>query len=216
MAHDHMGHMDMDGMEHNTPSLLTSSPTSMDHSQQGEMSMDHSQHNMGGEHMMSMYFHLGCTETILFSFWKIDSIGGLIGSMIGIFLMAMLYEGLKVLREYLLQRTLIHEPSHPHHHRLDNGNGLRTPLGGGNDTPDGSSTNETSTKTFLRPHPFSFSHTLQTVLHMVQIFISYLLMLIFMTYNVWLSLAVILGAGVGYFVFGWRKRTIVDINEHCH
>jgi len=128
--------------------------------------------------------------------------------------MAMLYEGLKVLREYLLQRTLIHEPSH---YRLDS-NGLRVPLannGTGNETPDGSTANDT-VRTFLRPHPFSLSHTFQTCLHMLQVFISYLLMLIFMTYNVWLALAVILGAGAGYFVFGWRKKTIVDINEHCH
>lgn len=56
----------------------------------------------------------------------------------------------------------------------------------------------------------------QSFLHMLQVFISYLLMLIFMTYNVWLALAVVLGAGAGYFLFGWRKKTIVDINEHCH
>jgi len=232
MSHDHHmemmttngyeGHDNISSMDYNTPSSLTT-PSYVDHGDHGQHTatnaavMDHGQHNMqGGSHMMSTFFHTGCDETILFEFWKIDSIGGLLGSMIGIFLMAMLYEGLKVLREYLLQRTLKHGPSH--HHSFDNSTGLRVPLADGHnggDTPEGSTATDT-VRTFLRPHPFSVSHTLQTFLHMVQIFISYLLMLIFMTYNVWLALAVILGAGAGYFVSGWRKQTIVDINEHCH
>lgn len=62
----------------------------------------------------------------------------------------------------------------------------------------------------------SWMHTWQTVLHVVQVILSYLLMLIFMTYNVWLCLAVVLGAGAGYFFFGWKKSLVVDITEHCH
>lgn len=45
-----------------------------------------------------MCFHFGCNETILFEFWKISSVTGLIGSMVGIFFMAALYEGLKYYR----------------------------------------------------------------------------------------------------------------------
>lgn len=45
-----------------------------------------------------MSFHFGYEETILFEFWKISTIGGLIGSMVGIFILAMLYEGLKYFR----------------------------------------------------------------------------------------------------------------------
>lgn len=59
-------------------------------------------------------------------------------------------------------------------------------------------------------------HFLQTFLHMVQMVISYFLMLIFMTYNTWLCIAVVLGAGVGYFLFGWKKSVVVDVTEHCH
>ena len=51
----------------------------------------------------------------------------------------------------------------------------------------------------------------------VQIVLSYCLMLIFMTYNVWLCLAVALGAAIGYFMFGWKKTVVVDVGgEHCH
>lgn len=62
----------------------------------------------------------------------------------------------------------------------------------------------------------SAMHVYQTLLHILQVTVSFLLMLIFMTYNVWLCLAVVLGAAGGYFLFGWRKSVIVDVTEHCH
>lgn len=62
----------------------------------------------------------------------------------------------------------------------------------------------------------SAMHAFQTCLHIVQITLSYFLMLIFMTYNIWLCIAVVLGAAVGYFLFGWKKSVIVDVTEHCH
>ncbi|CAG0885180.1 unnamed protein product [Cyprideis torosa] len=83
--------------------------------------------------------------------------------------------------------------------------------------------NNSSWLTALPPAPLinrvpilGSAHLIQTGLHMLQILVSYVLMLIFMTYNVWLCLAVILGAGCGYFIFGWKKNYMVDITEHCH
>jgi len=58
-------------------------------------------------------------------------------------------------------------------------------------------------------------HIIQTVLHILQMGISYLLMLIAMTFNTYLFLAVILGAGLGHFLFGWRRSSVIDFNEHC-
>lgn len=62
----------------------------------------------------------------------------------------------------------------------------------------------------------SLLHVTQTALHMLQITISYMLMLVVMTYNLYLCLSVILGAGLGYFLFGWMRAVINDRNEHCH
>jgi copper transporter 1 len=64
----------------------------------------------------------------------------------------------------------------------------------------------------------SMAHLIQTVLYMLQIFISYLLMLGFMLFNIWICLAVILGAGVGYFCIGTRKVNAyaVYVEDHCH
>lgn len=67
-----------------------------------------------------------------------------------------------------------------------------------------------------RHQMMSLAHAIQTLLHIIQVTVSYMLMLVFMTYNVWLCLAVVIGAGLGYFLFGWRRAVVVDINEHCH
>lgn len=60
------------------------------------------------------------------------------------------------------------------------------------------------------------SHMIQTLLHIVQMTLSYLLMLIAMTYNTYLLLAVVFGAGLGHFLFAWRRSSVLDHNEHCH
>ena len=62
----------------------------------------------------------------------------------------------------------------------------------------------------------SLPHIIQTFLHIVQMAVSYLLMLVAMTYNTYLFLAVVLGAGVGHFLFAWCRSSVIDYNEHCH
>ena len=49
----------------------------------------------------------------------------------------------------------------------------------------------------------SIGHCVQTLLHMVQFLVSYFLMLIFMTYNVWLCIAVLIGSGECFFFFSY-------------
>ena len=73
MNHHAMGH---DSMDHQTMNHAT-----MDHAAMGHEAMDHgpamakgSPHAM----MMAMTFHGGCKEVILFDFWKISTIGGLV------------------------------------------------------------------------------------------------------------------------------------------
>ena len=52
-------------------------------------------HNMS----MPMTFHWGYHETVLFSFWRIDSIPKLALSMVAIFLLSMLSEALKIIKQ---------------------------------------------------------------------------------------------------------------------
>lgn len=200
MGSDHMDH----SMEQNHEGHVTHPDHSMhtmdDHGTHG----DHDHHmkmdmNDTGMHMMMMmmYFHTGVNEIVLFKEWKITTVGGLLGSMLGIFLLAVIYEGLKYLREHLFKRYV-------------------SSIQFSTVAVTGQSGRVTQVHKVERHHMFSWPHAVQTLLHIVQIILSYFLMLIFMTYNVWLCLAVVLGAGVGYFVFGWKKATVVDITEHCH
>ncbi|CAK9290141.1 unnamed protein product [Gordionus sp. m RMFG-2023] len=62
-----------------------------------------------------------------------------------------------------------------------------------------------------------FDHILQSLIHIVQTGLGFMLMLIFMTFNVYLCLALLLGAGFGYFCFAWKRRiAIVDVTQHCN
>ena len=64
---------------------------------------------------------------------------------------------------------------------------------------------------------FNWGHLLGTILHLVQMSLAYLLMLIVMTFNTWLCLAVLLGSTLGYFLVGWKKPAgAIDVSDHCH
>ncbi|XKL67338.1 hypothetical protein PGB90_002829 [Kerria lacca] len=170
----------------------------MDHEHMNHEHMNHNDPKSGPmHHMMSMSFHFGTEETVLFSFWKFSTVGGLIGSIIGIFILAVLYEGLKYYREHLFWRS----------YSLLQYRSVQIPV---DKTPHASETKVS------QPLMFSKSHAYQSFLHVIQIVISYFLMLIFMTYNVWLGLAVALGSTTGFFLFGWKKSVVVDVTEHCH
>lgn len=197
MTHDHHMHHNSTGMDMGT---------GHDH---GSGGMGHDMgHDMGhGMHMsmngsdecgngMAMFFHTGNCEYILFEGLQTKSVAGMVGACIVIFCLAVLYEGLKVLREYLLKRALV---SGSKYQEVTIGTkGLSDP------------------QVKSRLSMISGSHLTQTLLHVIQVFVSYCLMLVFMTYNVWLCIAVLLGAGAGYFFFGWKRAVVVDINEHCH
>lgn len=66
----------------------------------------------------------------------------------------------------------------------------------------------------------SWPHLVQTVLHLLQITVGYLLMLVFMTFNVYLCLSVVVGSALGYFMFGPRDagsgQDFAAQSEHCH
>lgn len=203
-------------MDHSQMDHSTMDHSQMDHSQMDQSQMDHSKMDMDHSSMkhdsmdmMKMYFHGGVKEMILFYGWKTENVGQLIGSCIVLFIAALLYEGLKVFREELLVKANLAI-------RLQNDPEV---------LPTNDETGENGTgsdQVIIQTGPTAKSricnvwHALQSFLHIVQVTVSYMLMLVFMTYNVWLCLAVVLGAGAGYFCFGWRKQTTHDTNEHCH
>ncbi|WKX91075.1 hypothetical protein Q1695_009706 [Nippostrongylus brasiliensis] len=52
---------------------------------------------------------------------------------------------------------------------------------------------------------FALSHMVQTFLFGIQLVLGYFLMLVFMTFSVWLGIAVCIGAGAGFLLFGSRQ-----------
>ncbi|XP_041368360.1 high affinity copper uptake protein 1-like [Gigantopelta aegis] len=181
--------------------------------------MDHSMHSMpepeaeNGMNMngsdgcpmgMMMYFHTGNCEYVLFEALRTTNAGQMAGACVVIFILGALYEGLKYMRENLLHRA---------NQKRRYISSISLPSGTSGSSKDAMilEPNESVSSKML-----NYSHFLQTFLHMLQVFVSYCLMLVFMTYNAWLCLAVILGAGAGYFIFGWKRAMVIDVNEHCH
>ncbi|XP_052720762.1 high affinity copper uptake protein 1-like isoform X5 [Crassostrea angulata] len=193
MTHDHHMHHNSTGMDMGTGHDHGSGGMGHDMGHGMHMSMNGSDECGNG---MAMFFHTGNCEYILFEGVQTKSVAGMVGACIVIFCLAVLYEGLKVLREYLLKRALV---SGSKYQEVTIGTkGLSDP------------------QVKSRLSMVSGSHLTQTLLHVIQVFVSYCLMLVFMTYNVWLCIAVLLGAGAGYFFFGWKRAVVVDVNEHCH
>ncbi|XP_026542524.1 high affinity copper uptake protein 1 [Notechis scutatus] len=186
--HAHMGHMD-----HNMSG--SASPTMDPHAHHHPTNAPGHMH--GG--MMDMTFHFSYQNVpLLFSGLVINTPGEMAGAFVAIFFLAMFYEGLKIGRESLLRKSQVSI-------RYNS-----MPLPG----PNGTILMETH-KT-VGQQMLSLPHLFQTLLHILQVVVSYFLMLIFMTYNAYLCIAVAAGAGAGYFFFSWKKAVVVDITEHCH
>jgi len=105
--------------------------------------------------------HWGACEFILLRSWQANSVGKFVAATLGIFLLAILYEGLKYYREVLFVRS--------------QQAARQTPL---MKDSNGSIANATPVKLSMKEQLLNTPHIIQSVLHMIQIFISYMLMLL--------------------------------------
>lgn len=205
-AHDHHDHANMHGNTsmtmadphagHAMPSDTTGSHSHMNHASANHSSVDHS---------MKTYFHVSNEATILFYSWTTTTAAGMFGSCLVVIILSLLNEGLKVLRDRLFLQAEIKRK------KFDRNTSVSVA------TVDShfAVTEPKVTKSFGMAM-LSKDHAFQTLLQIIQIGLSYLLMLIFMTYNVWLCLAVIIGAGLGYFLFGGAKSRLTSADDYCH
>lgn len=182
------------------------------------------------DHSMKMYFNTDLPYTLLFSTWIVDTIGKAVGACVGTFLLAILYEALNGLRQHLLLRSNCgNQCTLPNH-------GQRTtplvdacpscPSAEASSNKIDLSSSELADSVSFGRHCFynipllqsyrSGYHYVQTVLHLVNVFLSYILMLIVMTYNVYLMLAVIFGMAIGYFLFSSRQVFLFRSTNCCH
>ncbi|XP_041482041.1 high affinity copper uptake protein 1-like [Lytechinus variegatus] len=131
------------------------------------------------------YLHFGTTETILFQKWSTSNIGGLLGSCLVVMVLAVLVEGLVVLRKYLSKKYA----TNIRHRMLEM------------EANESSRLVEEQAEGQIRF--FSWSHLILTALYGLQTLAFYLLMLIAMTFNVYLLMSIVIGASIGYFMFAW-------------
>lgn len=205
-------------------------------------SMHHSMSHSMGDYEMKMYFHGGTNEQILFDFWMTESLGLFLLSCLALFILAFSYEGLKLLRDKMIRseltsrkrdQLLCSAKNTPHICHCSPKKAQNTTLNEDNQPlngkdccgkvagQNGNSSNDAEANQIVFASNYGWNllsrrHLIQTFLHMLQLAVSYMLMLVFMTYNTWLCLAVVLGAGAGYFLFGLQRLTSIDVNEHCH
>ncbi|NXP19160.1 COPT2 protein, partial [Scytalopus superciliaris] len=112
---------------------------------------------------------------------------GMVLSVLVILLLSVLYEAVKMGKAMLLRRALLALP------RSLSQEALTEPEEGGTDPAQG------------RGFPVFFHrwfryHVGQTLLHVVQVVLGYMVMLAVMSYNAWIFLGAIAGSTLGYFV----------------
>lgn len=161
-------------------------------------------------HSMKPYFHAGVSETILFQVWSIDSVAGIAWSTVVVFLAGVFYECLESWRMHLLTSRQTCKCCRRYDSYIQSSNQENTYVKNNGGAPTVKCEGCSGRESWL-----SCGHWLQTFLHLIQTTYSYSLMLIFMTYNVWLCGGLVLGCTLGYFCFGWKRKAVIDNNDHC-
>ncbi|XP_067825714.1 probable low affinity copper uptake protein 2 [Heptranchias perlo] len=133
--------------------------------------------------MMPMHFFVSDQVILLFDFWNVHSVAGMVLTAVAVLLMTVFYEILKVETVKLDKKMLDLTTATPN-----------IPDDVAETIPINSNLQNTSGKRWI------WLHMLQSLLHIIQVVISYLLMLCAMSYNVWVFLSIIAGAGIGYFL----------------
>lgn len=150
--------------------------------------------------MMKMYFHFGFGDQLLFKQLTIDTTFKMWLTCAVLFMLTVLFEAIKYVRSV---RCGCHVP--------------KSCVG------DGNQNDSDQTGPGIR-----FAHTcyvgrfrskrhrfIQTLLHTAQTTIGFVLMLAVMSYNLCIIFAIVVGSGVGYYIF-YRPYNDVEDIDTCH
>ncbi|EGD75061.1 hypothetical protein PTSG_06719 [Salpingoeca rosetta] len=156
--------------------------------------------------MMPMYFMLGHKTTILFKDWETKTMGQYVGSCVGVLILAIIYEWGKILRADLdmwISRRIAPKPC------------CMSLINSSTHQPNSHHSPPAAPDCV----PWHYQ-LLRTVCHIVHFTLAYFLMLIAMTYSVGLFVSMVLGSGVGYFLFMRRNickaQDNVETVSSCH
>ncbi|XP_031560014.1 probable low affinity copper uptake protein 2 [Actinia tenebrosa] len=163
------------------------------------------------------YFKVSNTNvTLLFEGWNISSSAVLVGSCIGVFFLSILSECVRSMRIRLYmssnKQSVKITPQSPAGSEVNSRKNVASNESlnfGSTETLQPAQRGKTERK---QEHPFTIRHVIQVLLHVVQLVLGYLLMLIVMTFNVWLGIAVVLGLGTGYFMCNRSVLSVLTTN----
>ncbi|XP_078082743.1 protein SLC31A2 isoform X2 [Mustelus asterias] len=133
--------------------------------------------------MMPMHFFVSDQVILLFDFWNVHSVAGMVLTMVIVLLMTVSYEILKVETVNLDKKILDLMTATPN---IQDETAETLPI-----NPNAQNSSQ---KRWI------WVHVLQSLLHIIRVVLSYFLMLCAMSYNLWVFLSVIAGAGIGYFL----------------
>ncbi|GMR47766.1 hypothetical protein PMAYCL1PPCAC_17961 [Pristionchus mayeri] len=166
----------------------------------GSFGCDHDHGNSSHMDMMDMTLHFGTHETVLFKWWKTETIIGLLIACFVWFIIAFLYEGIKGFRFWLASRDA--SARRNRREEMDN-------------LEDDESIRSNATLLMGSRVSSMRLRVSHAALHGLQAFLGLILMLVAMTFNVWIILAVSLGMAIGFFVFQGAPHVGDNVNDCC-
>jgi len=183
--------------------------------------MEHGAPEMLGKCSMNMLWNTQIVDTcIVFSSWHVRSTASFVGSCIAIVALGVLYEYLRVFSKALDTRIALA--------LVASGKGKRTASGlrSGRSSPSEEDAGLLTGRRLFKipstgtPVPTSLQ-VLRAALYGATVFLSFFLMLVFMTYNAYLIFATVLGAALGHFIFGGTINIDALLSEEskglaCH
>ncbi|KAJ7680646.1 Ctr copper transporter family-domain-containing protein [Mycena polygramma] len=167
--------------------------------------MDHMEHGAHGEPAaaikcsMNMLWNTQIIDTcIVFRSWHVSSKAMFVGSCIAIVALGVFYEYLRAFQKSLDTRIALS--------LVESGKGKRPASRSGRSSPDEDAGLLTGRRLFKiastgTPVPVLL-RALRAGLYGATVFLSFFLMLVFMTYNAYLIFATVFGAALGHFIFG--------------
>ncbi|KAI6046139.1 copper transporter [Pisolithus marmoratus] len=162
---------------------------------------DHEGHQMPAKCAMNMLWNTQIINTcVVFRSWHIRTHTQFVASIIAILLLGVLYEYLRFVQQSVNRRIVA---------RLGKGKRAASPISAsGRNTPEGGTASEVVGLLNGRRARNADGATLPTHLRLLRaalygasVFLSFFLMLVFMTYNAYLIFAVVAGAAIGHYIF---------------
>nr|XP_033817218.1 probable low affinity copper uptake protein 2 isoform X2 [Geotrypetes seraphini] len=132
-----------------------------------------------------MHFFFSDKVTLLFDFWNVQSAPGMVLSVLVVLLLAVLYESIKVGKARLFQKTKLAIPPNINQEHL---------------LEDNMSSNRVTLHYSNPSQRWLWLHAGQSLVHIIQVVLGYLLMLCAMSYNSWIFVGILLGSGIGYYL----------------